>query len=181
MPPSHLSHLFFLWWSSVAQSCLTLCNPMDCSMPRFPILHYLPELAHVHWVFDVIQLSCPLLSPSPPAFNLSQHKGIFFLFFSFYLFIYLFLICSEFCHTLKWNVLEFTCLPHHFLVSWFFASGGQSIRASVSASVLPMNIQDWSPLGWTGWISLQSKGLSRVLSNTTVQKHLLQFEACLLP
>ena len=50
-------------------------------------------------------------------------------------------------------------------------SGGQSIGASASTSVLPMNTQDWSPLGWTGWISLQSKGLSRVYSNTTVQKH----------
>ena len=52
-----------------------------------------------------------------------------------------------------------------------FASGGQSIGLSASASVLPMNTQDWSPLGWTGWISLQSKGLSTVFSNTTVQKH----------
>ena len=52
-----------------------------------------------------------------------------------------------------------------------FAWGGQSIGVSASASVLPMNTQDWSPLGWTGWISLQSKGLSRVFSNTTVQKH----------
>ena len=58
-----------------------------------------------------------------------------------------------------------------FLMNQFFASGGQSIGASASASVLPMNIQDWFPLGWTGWISLQSKGLSRVFSNTTVQKH----------
>ena len=58
-----------------------------------------------------------------------------------------------------------------FQMSQLFASGGQSIRVSASASVLPMNIQDWSPLGWTGWISLQSKGLSRVFSNTTVQKH----------
>ena len=58
-----------------------------------------------------------------------------------------------------------------FLMSWLFASGGQSIGASSSASVLPMNIQGWFPLGWTGWISLQSKGLSRVFSNTTVQKH----------
>ena len=58
-----------------------------------------------------------------------------------------------------------------FPMSRFFTSGGQSIRVSASASVLPMNIQDWSPLGWTGWISLQSKGLSRVFSNTTVQKH----------
>ena len=62
-----------------------------------------------------------------------------------------------------------------FLMSQFFSSGGQSIGVSALASVLPKNIQDWSPLGWTGWISLQSKGLSRVFSNTTVQKH--QFSA----
>ena len=58
-----------------------------------------------------------------------------------------------------------------FQMSQFFTSGGQSIRVSASASVLPMNIQDWFPLGWTGWISLQAKGFSRVFSNTTVQKH----------
>ena len=58
-----------------------------------------------------------------------------------------------------------------FPTSQFFASGGQSIGVSASASVLPMNIQDWFPLGWTDWIFLQSKGLSRVFSNTTVQKH----------
>ena len=58
-----------------------------------------------------------------------------------------------------------------FPVSLFFTSGGQSIGVSASASVLPVNIQDCFPLGWTGWISLQSKGLSRVFSNITVQKH----------
>ena len=58
-----------------------------------------------------------------------------------------------------------------FAMSQLFASGGQRIGVSASASVLPVNTQDWSPLGWTGWISLQSKGLSRVFSNTTVQKH----------
>ena len=58
-----------------------------------------------------------------------------------------------------------------FPMSQLFASGGQKIGVSASISVLPMNTQDWSPLGWTGWISLQSKGLSRVFSNTTVQKH----------
>ena len=58
-----------------------------------------------------------------------------------------------------------------FPMSQFFASGGQSIEVSASASVLPMNTQDWFPLEWTGWISLQSKWLSRVFSNTTVQKH----------
>ena len=77
-----------------------------------------------------IELVMPLSSPSPPAFNLSQHQ-----------------------------------------MSQLFASGGQSVGVSASTSVLPMNIQDWFPLRWTGWISLQSKGLSRVFSNTTAQKH----------
>ena len=84
---------------------------------------------------------------------------------------------SQWCHpTISSSVIPFSCLPSFpesgcFLVSQFFTSGGQSIGASASASVLPMNIQDWFPLGWTGWISLLSKGLSRVFSNTTVQKH----------
>ena len=70
----------------------------------------------------------------------------------------------------------FSCLQSFpasgsFPVSWFFTSGGQSIGVSTSASVLPMNIQDWFPLGLTDWISLQSKGLSKVFSNTIVQKH----------
>ena len=66
-------------FSSITQSCLTLCNPMDCSMPGFPVHHQFPELAqtHVHWVDDAIQPSHPLWSPSPPAFNLSQHQGLF--------------------------------------------------------------------------------------------------------
>ena len=64
---------------SVAKSCLTLCDPMDCSLPGFPVLHYLLELAqtHVHWVSDAIQPSRPLLSPSPPAFKISKHQGLF--------------------------------------------------------------------------------------------------------
>ena len=74
------------------------------------------------------------------------------------------------CHPLLFLPSSFTALPS-FLMSQFFASGGQSIGVSASASVLPMNIQDWSPLGLNVWISLQSKGLSRVFSNTTVQKH----------
>ena len=66
-------------FSSVAQSCLTLCNPMDCSTPGFLVHHQLPELAqtHVHWVSDAIQPSHPLSTPSPSAFNLSQHQGLF--------------------------------------------------------------------------------------------------------
>ena len=64
---------------SVAKSCLTLCDPMDCIMPGFPVHHYLPEFAqtHVHWISDAIQSSHPLLSPSPSAFNLSQRQGLF--------------------------------------------------------------------------------------------------------
>ena len=64
---------------SVTKSCPALCDSMDCSMPGFPVLHCLPEFAqtHVHWVGDVIQPSHPLLSPSPPALNLSQHQGLF--------------------------------------------------------------------------------------------------------
>ena len=63
---------------SVTQSCLTLCDLTDCSMPGFPVLHYFLEFAqtHVHWVSDAIQPSCPLSHPSPPAFNLSQHQGL---------------------------------------------------------------------------------------------------------
>ena len=119
---------------SSVQSHLTLWDPMDHSTPGLPAHHQLWEFTqtHVHWVSDAIQPSHPLLSPSPPTFNLSQHQGLF-----------------------KWVNSS---------------SGGQSIGVSASASVLPMNIQDWSPLGWTGWVSLQSKGLSRVFPNTTVQK-----------
>ena len=68
-------NLLSVQFSSVAQSCPTLCDPMDCSTPDFPIHHQLQELVqiHVHWVTDAIQLSHPLSSPSPPAFNISQH------------------------------------------------------------------------------------------------------------
>ena len=131
---SYFTSVFCCCCCSVAQSCLTLCNPMDCSTPGFPVPHHLPEFAqtHVHWVSDATQPSHPLLSPSPPTFNLSRHQG-----------------------------------P----MSQLFSSGGQSIEASASASVLPMNIQGWFPLGLTGLISLQSKGLSRVFSSTTFQRH----------
>ena len=85
---------------------------------------------------------------------------------------------SQWCHpTISSSVVPFSSCPQSspasgsFPMSQLFASGGQSIGVSASTSVLPMNTQDWSPLGWTGWISLQSKGLSRILSNTTVKKH----------
>ena len=79
--------------------------------------------------------------------------------------------------TISSSVIPFSSCPQSFpasgslQMSQLFASGGQSIGVSASTSVLPMNIQGWLPLKWTGWISLQSKGLSRVFSNTTVQKH----------
>ena len=132
----YFKFLILVQFSSVAQSCLTPCNPMDCSTPGFPVHHQLLELAHihVHWVGDAVKSSHPLSSLLPPAFNLSQHLRI-------------------------------------FPMTRFFPSAGQSMGVSASASVLPMNIQDWFPLELTGLISLQSKGLSRVFSNTTAQKH----------
>ena len=115
-------------WSVQSLSCPILCDPMDWNMPGFPVYHQLPEptQTHVHRVSDTIQLSYPLLSPSSPAPNPSQHQGLF-----------------------QWVQ--------------FFASGGQSIGVSASASVLPMNIQDWFPVGRTGWISLQSHGTVKSL------------------
>ena len=86
---------------------------------------------------------------------------------------------TRWCHLTIWSsVIPFSHLQSFpasgsFQMSQFFALGGQSFGVSASASVLPVNIQDWYPLGWTSWISLQSKGLSRVFSNTTVQKHQL--------
>ena len=85
---------------------------------------------------------------------------------------------SRWCHpATSSSVVPFSSCPQSlpasgsFPMSQLFSWGGQSIGVSALASVLPVNTQDWSPLGWTGWISLPSKGLSRVLSNTTVQKH----------
>ena len=120
--------------SSVAQSCLTLCDPMNRSTPGLPVHHHLLEFTqiHVHWVRDAIQPSHPRSSPST-APNPSQHQS--------------------------------------FPVSQLFTWGGQSTGASASASFPPKKSQGWSPLEWTGWISLQAKGLSRVFSNTTDQKH----------
>ena len=123
-------------FSSVTQSCLTLCGPYGLQHARLP---------------------CP--SPTPRAYlNLCPS--------------------SRWCHpTISSSVaLLSVCLQSFpasasFPMSWLFTLGGQSIGASVSASVLPMNIQDWFLLGLTGLISLLSKELSRVFSNSTVQKH----------
>ena len=77
--PGHLTFQDSVQFSSVAQSCLSLCDSMDCSTPGLPVHHQLPEFTqtHIHWVGDAIQPSHPLLSPSPPTFNLSQHQGLF--------------------------------------------------------------------------------------------------------
>jgi len=119
------------------------------------------SLSHV-WLFvtswtEAYQASCPSFSP-----RVCSHSCPL----------------SWWCHpTISSSVAHFSSCPQSFPasgsfpVSWLFASGGQSIRASTSASVLPMNIQGWFPLGWTGWISLQSRGLSRVFFNTTAPKH----------
>ena len=124
------------YFSSVAQSWPTLCNPMDCSMLGFWVLHQLLELsqARIHRVNDTIQPSHPLSSLSPPTFNPSQQQGLFQGVIS--------------SHQVA-KVLEFQLQHQSF--QWIFGT--------------------WFPLGLTGLISLQSKGLSRVFSNTTVQKH----------
>ena len=134
---------------SVTQSYLTVWDPMNCSTPGFPVHHQLLELTqtHVHWVGDAIQPSHSLLPASPPAFILSQHQSLFHESFSIRVFF------------------------HESSGSFSFALGGQSIGALTLASVLPMNIQCWFPLGLTGLISLQSKGLSRIFSSTIVWKH----------
>ena len=125
-----------LWgvqFSSVTQLCPTLCDPMNCSTPGLHVHHQLWEFiqTHVHWVSDSIQLFYPLSSPSPHAFNLSQHQGLF-----------------------KW-----------------VSSSHQVPKILKFQLQLPMNIQEWFPLGWTGWISLLSQGHSRLFFNTAVQKH----------
>ena len=114
---------------SVSQLCLTLYDPMDCSMPGLPVSHHLPES--------------------------TKHMSIELMMFSKHL-----ILCRPFS-----SCLQSFPASGSFQMSQFFVSGG------ASASVLPMNIPGWFPLGLTGWISLQSKGLPRVLSNTTVQKH----------
>ena len=122
----------FYEFSSVAQSCPTLGNPMDYSTPGFPVHHQLSELTqtHAHQVGNAVQPSHMLSSPFP-AFSLSQ-------------------------------VLSKESVLH---ISW-------AKYWSFSFSICPsVNIQDWFPLGWTGWISLQSNRLSRVFSSTTIQKH----------
>ena len=123
-------------FSSVTQSCPTLCDPMNHSVPGLPVHHQLPEFTqtHVHRVGDAIQPSHPLSSPSPPALNLSQHRGLF-----------------QWVSSLHQVAKVLELHLHHQSFQW--------------------NIQGWFPLRVIGLISMQSKGLSRVFSNTTVWKH----------
>ena len=122
-----------VYFSSVAQSCLTLRDPMNRSTPDLPVHHQLPEFTQtqVNRVGDGIQPSHPLSSPSPPASNPSQHQGLF---------------------------------------QWVNSSHevAKVLGVSALASVLPKKSQGWSPSERTGWFSMQSKGLSRVFSSTTV-------------
>ena len=99
------SHVLF---SSVAQSCPTLCNPMDCSTPALPVHGQLPEFTqtYVHWVSDAIQPSHPLSSPSPPAFNLSQHQGLF-------------QWVSSFIRWPKYHSFSFSICPSNEIQDWF--------------------------------------------------------------
>ena len=131
------SCLFNLYaeFSSVAQSCLTPCDPMNCSMLGLPV--------HDQLWSPPKPMSIESVMPSNPLIL---------------------------CHPLLLLTSIFPSI-RVFSNESAFTSGGQSIGVSASTSVFPMNTYDWSPLGWTGWISLQSKGLSRVFSNTTVQKH----------
>ena len=139
---------------------------------------------HVHWVSDAIQPSHPLSSPSPPVFNLSQHQGLFtwlssggrsqdgggigrgdhFLSYKF--------IKRTIERWTKFTKQLLIASSGHQAPKWLSSSYqvDRLLGVSALASVLPMNIQDWFPLGWTGLILL-SKRLSRVSSNTTVQKH----------
>ena len=118
----------YIQFSLVTQSCLTLCDTMDCSIPGLPVHQQLLEFpqTHIYWVGDAIQPSHPLLSPSPPAPQSFPVSG-------------------------------------SFQMSQFLASGCQSNRVSASASVLPTNIQDWFPLGGTGWIFLLIQGTLKSL------------------
>jgi len=173
---------------------------MNHSTPGLPVQHQLLESTqtHDHWVSDAIQPSHPLSSPSPPARNLSQHQFSSVQSISH---VRLFatpwtparqaslsitnswsppkpmsiksMIPSShliLCHPLLLPPSIFPSIRVLYNESTLHISG-QSIGASASTSVLPVNTQDRFLLGWIGWISLQSKGLSRVFSNTTVQKH----------
>ena len=139
-----------------------------CSLPSLYVIAYNTQSSSVHFSHSVVSDSLwphglQHTRPPCPSFTPGVYSNSCPL--------------SWWCHpiisssVIPFSHIQFLLASGSFQVSQFFASTGQSIGVSASTSVLPMNIQDWFPLGWTGWISLQSKGLSRVFSNTTVQKH----------
>ena len=158
------------WCSSTVMLEKTLESPLDCKEIQLVNAKEHSNYCTVQFSHSVVsnslrpqglqhtRLSCP--SPTPRVCSNSCPL-------------------SQWCHpTILFSVIPFSSCLQSFPASGSFPicqlfKGGQSFGVSASASVLPMNTQDWSPLGWTGWISLQSKGLPRVFSNTTVQKHQL--------
>ena len=149
--------LLSVQFSSVAQSCLTLCDLMNHSMPGLPVHHQLPGSiqTHVHWVGDAIQPSHPLSSPSPPAPNLSQHQGLF--------------QWVNFSHEVA-KVLEFQLQHQSF--QWTPRTDLLFLKYKfIYFNWRLITLEYCIGFAISGWISLQSKGLSRVFSNTTVQKH----------
>ena len=150
--------------------CEILSNSVHCSVSEFPPYTYLfHSFSSVQFSYSVMSDTLrphepqharpPCPSPTPGVYPNSCPL-------------------SRWCHpTIPSSVVPFSSCPlsfpasESFPISQLLTSGSKSMGVSASTSALPMNIQDWSPLGWTGWISLRSKGLSRVFSNTTVQKH----------
>ena len=177
--------------SEVSQSCPTPSNPMDCSLPGSSV-HGIFQARVLEWgaiAFSLENAQSSLVQSLNPVWLfatpwITAHQASLSITNS----------CRSQTHV---HQVSDAIQPSHplsspsppapnpppasgsFPMSQLFAWGGQSTGVSASALVLPMNTQDWSPLGWTGWISLQSKGLSRVFSNTTVQKH--QFFGAQLP
>ena len=146
--PKSIGLSSILHWSLTHTWCQNIVSSVSSS-----------DVSNSLWPHGLQQARTPCPSPTPRVYSNSRPL-------------------SQWYHpTISSSVVPFSSCLQSFPALWsfqmsqFFTSGGQSIGVSASTSVLPMNTQNWSPLGWTGWISLQSKGLSRVFSNTTVQKH----------
>ena len=163
--PIYIQLQYFVHFLVVSKHCKLRCSylPFMSSILKakcWILVQFgsVAQLCPTLWLHGLQQTVPPCPSPTPGGYSNSSPL-------------------SWWCHpTISSSVIPFSCLQSfpasgYFPMSQFFASGGQSIGASASASVLPMNIQDWFPLGLTSLISLQSKGLSRVFSRTTVQKH----------
>ena len=164
--------LFVTQWTSASQASLSITNCR--SPPTHPFASELGWKKIFFFCFSSVPQSCPTpcdpmdcsMSGLPVRHQLPE-----------FIETHVHWVGDAIQPTISSSIIPFSSRLQSFSASGsfprnqFFTSGGQSIGGSASTSVLPMNIQDWFPLGWTGWISLQSKGLSRVFSNTTVQKH----------